>query len=155
MVSHPKSRILLYHYQLRAMAWRLSVTQWLCIQCHLTALEDLPKAWRTICIDFSSFPAQSAQAEGTWCLENQLELQDLRRPGEEWGHLRHVFFSPCKAPLLFYPEGGEDGRGAAVLNLQPAEALNWGDAEVPQEYGKTEKMPQWLRLINGNGVQHI
>lgn len=50
--------------------------QWLCTQHRLIALEDCHKAGSTVCTNFSSFPAQSTQAEGMWCLENQLELLD-------------------------------------------------------------------------------
>lgn len=53
-----------------------------------------------------------------------------------------LMLQTLSSPSLFCPESGEVDRGAAMLTLQPTEALIQGDTEVPQEHGKTEKVPQ-------------
>lgn len=46
------------------------------------------------------------------------------------------------SPSLLCPGGAEDGRGAAVLRLQSTKSVKQGEAEAPQEHGRTDEVPQ-------------
>lgn len=59
------------------------------------------------------------------------------------------------SPSLFCPGGGRMADVLLCYNLATNQDCHLRGAEVPQEHGRRDKVPQWLGLINANGVQRI